>query len=54
LKNLLIQFCEDQKGATGMEYTLITAGFSAASISILQGLGLTLESTLKILETVVN
>jgi len=42
---LLSRFCEDQSGATAIEYGLIAAGISVAIIAVVQGLGTNLNTT---------
>jgi pilus assembly protein Flp/PilA len=39
MKDKLIEFLSDERGATAIEYGLIAAGISLAIISIVNGLG---------------
>ncbi len=43
MKNLLARFVKDESGATAIEYGLIAAGISLAIITIINGLGGTLN-----------
>jgi pilus assembly protein Flp/PilA len=44
MKNLLARFVKDESGATAIEYGLIAAGISLAIITIVNGLGSTLNT----------
>ena len=48
---LLSQFCEDQSGATAIEYGLIAAGISLAIIAAVNGLGSTLNTKFNSINT---
>jgi pilus assembly protein Flp/PilA len=48
---LLSQFCEDQSGATAIEYGLIAAGISVAIIATVQALGTNLNATFSSVST---
>jgi pilus assembly protein Flp/PilA len=42
---MLKSFLRDEKGATAIEYGLIAAGISVAIITVVQGLGSSLNTT---------
>jgi len=44
MKGLLLKFCNDESGATAIEYGLIAAGISIAIIVAVNGLGTTLNA----------
>lgn len=44
MKRLLDQFWKNQSGATAIEYGLIAAGISLVIISVINGLGTTLNT----------
>ena len=44
MKNLIARFVKDQSGATAIEYGLIAAGISLAIITVVNGLGTTLNA----------
>ena len=44
MKNLLARFVKDESGATAIEYGLIAAGISLAIITVVNGLGSTLNT----------
>jgi pilus assembly protein Flp/PilA len=48
---LLSQFCEDQSGATAIEYGLIAAGIAVAIIATVQALGTNLNATFSSVST---
>ena len=48
---LLSQFCEDQSGATAIEYGLIAAGIAVAIIATVQALGTNLNTTFSTVST---
>lgn len=48
---LLRKFCEDQSGATAIEYGLIAAGISVAIIAAVQTLGTNLNTTFQSVST---
>jgi pilus assembly protein Flp/PilA len=48
---LLCQFCEDQSGATAIEYGLIAAGIAVAIIATVQALGTNLNVTFSTVST---
>lgn len=48
---LLSQFCEDQSGATAIEYGLIAAGISLAIIAAVNGLGTNLNGKFSSINT---
>ena len=43
MKYLFCQFVDDESGATAIEYGLIVAGISAAIITVVKGLGTSLN-----------
>jgi len=43
--SLIARFLRDERGATAIEYGLITAGISVAIIAVVQGLGSKLKTT---------
>jgi pilus assembly protein Flp/PilA len=43
VRRLILQFMNDEAGATAIEYALIAAGISLAIITAVQGLGTTLN-----------
>ena len=45
------QFCEDQSGATAIEYGLIAAGIAVAIIATVQALGTNLNATFSSVST---
>lgn len=45
MRNLIVQFLNDQSGATAIEYGLIAAGIAVAIIATVQALGTSLNST---------
>jgi pilus assembly protein Flp/PilA len=51
MRQLLLKFCNDESGATAIEYGLIAAGIALAIITILNKLGLTLEGIFTTLTT---
>jgi len=44
MKNLIARFVKDESGATAIEYGLIAAGISLAIITVVNGLGTTLNT----------
>jgi len=44
MKNLIARFVKDESGATAIEYGLIAAGISLAIITVVNGLGSTLNT----------
>ena len=44
MTNFLLKFLRDESGATAIEYGLIAAGISLASIAAVNGLGTSLSS----------
>jgi pilus assembly protein Flp/PilA len=44
MKNLIARFVKDESGATAIEYGLIAAGISLAIITIINGLGVNLDT----------
>ena len=44
MSKLLSRFCDDQSGATAIEYGLIAAGISVAIIAVVNGLGTRLNT----------
>ena len=44
MKNLITRFVKDESGATAIEYGLIAAGISLAIITVVNGLGSTLNT----------
>ena len=44
MKHLLARFAKDESGATAIEYGLIAAGISLAIITVVNGLGGTLNT----------
>jgi len=45
MKHLISRFVEDESGAGAVEYGLIAAGISIAIITVVKGLGTSLNST---------
>jgi pilus assembly protein Flp/PilA len=45
MRRIIVEFINDQTGATAIEYGLIAAGISIAIIVAVNGLGTTLNST---------
>jgi len=50
----LVQFIDDESGATAIEYGLIAAGISVAIIAVVQGLGSKLNSTFTSVQNALN
>jgi pilus assembly protein Flp/PilA len=48
---LFSQFCEDESGATAIEYGLIAAGIAVAIIATVQALGTNLNNTFSTVST---
>jgi pilus assembly protein Flp/PilA len=44
MKGLLLKFCNDESGATAIEYGLIAAGISIVILAAVNGLGTTLNN----------
>lgn len=44
MKNILAKFLADESGATAIEYGLIAAGIALAIITVVNGLGSTLNT----------
>ena len=44
MKNILAKFLADESGATAIEYGLIAAGIALAIITVVNGLGSTLNA----------
>lgn len=51
MRALLYRFAADQSGATAIEYGLIAAGISVAIISVVNGLGTSLNAKFKSIST---
>jgi pilus assembly protein Flp/PilA len=51
MRKLLQHFAENESGATAVEYGLIVAGISVAIITVLQGIGTKLGTTLDSVQT---
>jgi pilus assembly protein Flp/PilA len=45
MKNILARFAKDESGATAIEYGLIAAGISVAIITVVKGVGSSLNTT---------
>jgi len=45
MKMLLARFAKDESGATAIEYGLIAAGISVAIITVVKGVGTSLNTT---------
>jgi len=45
MSELLKRFCNDQSGATAIEYGLIAAGIAVVIIAVVNGLGTKLNTT---------
>jgi pilus assembly protein Flp/PilA len=45
MKMLLARFAKDESGATAIEYGLIAAGISVAIITVVKGVGSSLNTT---------
>jgi pilus assembly protein Flp/PilA len=44
MKNVIARFVKDESGATAIEYGLIAAGIALAIITVVNGLGTTLNT----------
>ena len=51
MRALLSRFAAEQSGATAIEYGLIAAGISVAIISVVNGLGTSLNAKFKSIST---
>jgi len=51
MRRLMIRFANDESGATAIEYGLIAAGISVANITVVQGLGSSLNTTFTSVQT---
>jgi pilus assembly protein Flp/PilA len=51
---MLKSFLRDEKGATAIEYGLIAAGISVAIITVVQGLGSSLNTTFGSVKNALN
>ena len=51
MRSLMIRFANDESGATAIEYGLIAAGISVAIITVVQGLGSSLNTTFTSVQT---
>jgi pilus assembly protein Flp/PilA len=51
MKQLLMRFSRDERGATAIEYGLIAAGVSVAIITVVAGVGSGLKTTLTSVQT---
>jgi len=54
MRNLIRTFAADQTGATAIEYGLIAAGISVAIITVVQGLGSSLNNTFGSVKNALN
>ena len=54
MKQLFAKFLSDESGATAIEYGLIAAGISVAIITVVQGLGTKLNTTLSNITSKLN
>ncbi len=54
MKMLFAQFAKDESGATAIEYGLIAAGNSVAIITVVQGLGTSLNNTFGSVKNALN
>ena len=45
MRDTIVRFFADERGATAIEYGLIAAGIAVAIITVVQGLGTKLNST---------
>jgi pilus assembly protein Flp/PilA len=52
--NVLHKFLRDESGATAIEYGLIAAGISVAIITVVQGLGSSLNTTFGSVKNALN
>jgi pilus assembly protein Flp/PilA len=52
--NVLRKFLRDENGATAIEYGLIAAGISVAIITVVQGLGSSLNTTFGSVKNALN
>ena len=52
--NVLRKFLHDESGATAIEYGLIAAGISVAIITVVQGLGSSLNTTFGSVKNALN
>jgi pilus assembly protein Flp/PilA len=52
--NLIWKCLRDEKGATAIEYGLIAAGISVAIITVVQGLGSSLNNTFGSVKNALN
>jgi pilus assembly protein Flp/PilA len=51
MKNLIARFVKDQSGATAIEYGLIAAGISLAIITVVNGIGSSLNTKFNSINT---
>ena len=51
MKMLLARFAKDESGATAIEYGLIAAGISVAIITVVKGVGTSLNTTFTSVQT---
>jgi pilus assembly protein Flp/PilA len=51
MKNLIARFVKDESGATAIEYGLIAAGISLASIAVVNGIGSSLNTKFSSINT---
>ncbi len=51
MKNLIARFVKDQSGATAIEYGLIAAGISLAIITVVNGIGTSLNTKFNSINT---
>ena len=54
MKKLLTRFAKDESGATAIEYGLIAAGVSVAIITVVKGVGTSLNATFSSVSTAVK
>ena len=54
MRNLIRTFAADQTGATAIEYGLIAAGISVAIITVVQGMGSSLNNTFGSVKNALN
>lgn len=54
MRTLIRTFVADQSGATAIEYGLIAAGISVAIITVVQGLGTSLNNTFGSVKNALN
>ena len=54
MRSLLIHFVDDESGAAAIEYGLVAASISVAIITVLHGVGSSLNATFTSVQTVLK